>query len=835
MTKVTIIGKPGEKIRHSTALGAGKKLDACIEVTWLLLIFLLPVYFNPLGYEVFYLAKSLLLQFTVCVLLGFYAAQLFVASDKRPAVPLATTIKQSPLQIAVLVFGVFWIISTIFSITPEASLWGSLARKDGLISIIAWITFFLIVADKMRQRAQVYRALYMLVFSSSVVCIIGILQFIDPRFLAWFSFNDRISSTDGNPLSFSAFIAMVMPVNLALAVITWYRQPVDSKRNIKLTGFLIIFVLQMACLCLAQYSVTLLLFIPGIFLFLLLTGIFLHRKATVLLSSVALLSLLALAAVLLGQLAINRAVKPPSGKTQQSVTVADSVGLNTLDRRLSIWKCAFNVICDSPEVPFYTDNYHGMRRLIGYGPETFVILSQTRFPASLRSEDAYNSTLTGQPENHYLYLGATIGILGLAAFIAVILLFLYLVFRIFRSRADREILILSAAFVAGIAQYCAYILFNPTAVVPELTFWLILSLTVVVGRIAGSNDAVNAEQMDVCIQTDISGSPPVSKSKKCLAILIIVVSVITGFTLIKDTLLADIKLSTAVHAWPRDITGSMNAFIDATNLEPREAVYSGYMGSRLYILAVLTENPAEKQKMLDLSASTYEKARGRESYLAYWSYKTADVYAYQANNCNPGKWADALRLYERSDVQLPGNAVILNKWALALMLKGDYSEAGQKLAEAGKVDPVWSQTFFYEGLLKSFEGNREAGEMFVLSEKGHARLLRHPDKGPNDIDYFINFCNEAALYGVIDRVADDLKYYVDDNSDWIAWTFQGIADIYAERAGEAIDAFSTAADLIPTEDIVSSKGVIIAIPWNNHVLQAAANDITASLSARQTK
>jgi tetratricopeptide (TPR) repeat protein len=178
----------------------------------------------------------------------------------------------------------------------------------------------------------------------------------------------------------------------------------------------------------------------------------------------------------------------------------------------------------------------------------------------------------------------------------------------------------------------------------------------------------------------------------------------------------------------------------------------------------------------------------------------------------------------------------LNKWALALILMRDYEEAGQKLVEAGKVDPLWTQSSFYGGLLKSLEGHREAaGEMFVLPGKGHARLTRHIYKGPNDIDYFINFCSQAAIYGVIERVADDLKYYVDDKGDWIAWTFLGIADIYAGREGEAIEAFSKSAELIPTGDIAELKGVIIGVLWNSHVLQAAANDIIASLSDRQTK
>ena len=99
---------------------------------------------------------------------------------------------------------------------PYKSLWGNLAGTVGLLTNMSWILFFIIVALKMRRRSQLFRALYVLLISSGLVSIIGILQFIDPHVLPWFNFQGRAFSTDGNPLSLSAFIAMILPITLAM-------------------------------------------------------------------------------------------------------------------------------------------------------------------------------------------------------------------------------------------------------------------------------------------------------------------------------------------------------------------------------------------------------------------------------------------------------------------------------------------------------------------------------------------------------------------------------------------------------------------------------------------
>ncbi len=456
-----------------------------------------------------------------------------------------------------------------------------------------------------------------------------------------------------------------------------------------------------------------------------------------------------------------------------------------------------------------------------------MVVSQTEFPPSIKSEDTFNSFLLSQPENHYLYLAATVGLLGLAAFLAVLLIFLYLGFRLLCKSPGRDGIYLTSAFIAAVAQYCVHILFNPTAILPEFMFWLIMALMIVLSRIEmpGNSDAERAD--NGLPLTGIAERTDSGKIRKAIAVLIVIVFMGVGFSLTFSPALADMQLSRAVHTWSKDTGKTLSALAEAANLEPGEAVYYGYIGSYAFNLAVNSTDAIEKSKLLSLSVAAYTAAGTREPYLAYWSYMIADVYTYMAGHNAPDKWQDALRYYERADILLPGNAVILNKWALALMVKGDYAAVEQKLQEAEKNDPSWVQTSFYRGLLRIYEGHNDAaGGTFVSPVKNQ----------PDNIGYFINFCLQAGTYGGIEHVVDALSTYVSSNgSDWLGWAMLGIADIHANRIDDAVAALHKSAKLVPDQDIAGLKSIVREVSHGNKGFQAAAEDILSLLNARVEK
>ena len=427
--------------------------------------------------------------------------------------------------------------------------------------------------------------------------------------------------------------------------------------------------------------------------------------------------------------------------------------------------------------------------------------------------------MLGQPENHYLYLAVTIGIIGLCAFLAIIVVFFYIGFRLLRRFPGRGVIYLASAFIAAVAQYCIYMLFNPTAILPELVFWLSLALT---SALAGMEmPGRDGSVAPVNKRLGIREKADPGRLRQAISVLIVIIFTGIGFGLTLSPALADMKLSNATRVWSSDTHETMSALAEAVNLEPGEAVYYGHIGSYAFKRASTSKDAAEKSKLLALSTAAYGAAGKREPYLAYWSYTTGDVYTYRANHDDPDKWTDALRYYKRADILMPGNAVILNKWALALMLKGDYAEAGRKLSESRSADGEWVPTTYYTGLLDIYEHCYcTAGYCFVSPVERKIENV-----GP-----YISFCSQLALYGDPGKVVDGLKIYDGCHpGDWIGQALLGIAEVYDNKLAAAEDSFRRSAGNVPPEHAGMLKTIVDIMGMENRGFQPVAQDIADSL------
>ncbi|MCX5997330.1 MAG: O-antigen ligase family protein [Chloroflexi bacterium] len=799
MIRVTILNDLREWCGSFTGKDWQQKLDVLIEGAWLLLIFLLPVYFNPWCYNAYYFAKALALVFLVSLLLGLVLAQWFLSPHTVKSGELSATIRKSPLQFAALALGLMWVISTVFSVMPGRSLWGALAQSVGFLPNMACIIFFLVIAQKVRGRAQLFRAVYSLLISSVVVALLGILQIINPDMLPGHMMAGRVSSTDSNPLSLSGFIAMTMPVTLALIILNWYGWG-EPRSKLGFTALLTLFGLQLCCLSLAQYSITLLLFVTGIFVFFALIGMFLERKTTLVLSILSMLLVAVTVMALLGQVLLAEKPVVPVEEPGTGAQVVDQMVLSTLPGRIQNWKCALDVMIDSPEIPFTKDSLHCLRRFIGYGPETFVATSQLKFPDSFKSVYTDNLVLITHPENHYLYLGVTMGILGLLSFIWLLVVFFFMGFRLLARSKNKETIVISAAFVAAIAQYCAHIFFNPSRITPELVFWLALGLTVALARI---NDEGSSSGCDDAVSTDyVAGAiPKPSTARKWMSVVIIIIFIAVGSGLTLPLLLANMKVQNGFRLWDKDPNLALMSFTDATLIGQDQAYYHDFLGAMAFsMVRNVNTDPQAKSTLLSISELAGNSAIQIEPQLAIWRYRLADREMYLIMNGGDGKRSNILYLYEEADQLFPGNAIILNKWALALILMQNYEEAGQKLLESRKSDPFWVPTSFLQGLLSMHDGDIERADgLFVSPIKNN----------PDNIAHFINFCAQVASYGEIGLVRDALAAYVKgNNDDWQGFALLGIADIYSGDPVESLADFKKAAMVIPDKHAILLASVI---------------------------
>ena len=763
-----------------------------LEVCWLAVIFLVPVFFSPLSHQPFYLSKALLLQVLVITMLALWLADWLANRSSYPP-PGWHHITKSPLHLSILAFGLVAVVATIASITPAVSLRGTYEWQSGLITLLYWILFFLIIAQQIRRRSQLLRAVYTLLLSSAVVSIIGIAQHYLPgmnSLLHWPSAPARVFSTIGNPLSLSSFLAMAVPFTIAVLVYFCPGKKGEGKwRDLRIPAVLVtLLVLQFWCLFLAQKSITLLVFIVGVAVFITLLGI-IKRKRLLLGIGIGGLATLAIVAVLIVAPVLFPAAG--GGGPQTGATTADELGLTTIKYRAEYWRAALSIVRDPPLVPFTGDSLHSLRTLIGYGPETFIITSQGFSFTETQSSYAKIPILTARPHNHYLYLATTIGVLGLAAFIAIIAIFfrqLFLHLRRVTLSIDRLLII---ALIAGMSQYLVDSLFNPSLLPAELVFWLMLGLTPVIGRLTGKDVAAEA---GAGLQKEPAGEnvkPPgtADKRRNYLAIGCASALIILAVSTTARPFLADIEFQKALNFERMNSEQAVFAFDRTTRMAPGRPVYWGTMARYIFNTARKATSETVKTRLLAFATDTYEKSLALEPYIAVRNYYLADMYLYRTINGAPGQWERTLDLYHRASRLAPANPAILNRWALALIIKEDFAGARAKLEHSASVDPDWVETGFLSGLLLAREGK----DSEALDE-----LAAPPRDDPAHLTDFAALCSRLAFYHMVYPVDNALSGSCTETSpDWMPCAMAGVTAFFTGDLDSSIDSFNRAMSLVP--------------------------------------
>jgi O-antigen ligase/tetratricopeptide (TPR) repeat protein len=788
-----------------------------LEITWLATIFLIPLFFNPLSHQVFILNKAALLQFLVSAMLALWLADWILSPAGHRRLNWRSNFA-SPLHLSILVFGLLAVLSTAASITPAISFWGSYFRKAGLLTLICWILFFLIVAQQIRNREQLLRALYVLLLSSAIVSLAGILQYYLPDSIARVLPNPfvvRVSSTVGNPLFLSSFLAMVIPFNLALIVYTWSKRKEGNNVGI-LISLAILLALQFWCLWLAQYSITILLYVISLIVFIIIWGIVKRKRLLLGLGAASLLAIVIVAGLLLAPL-LSSQPSNESATPQESepAPISEEVGLYTLGLRVQFWHSAIDIVLKSPEVPFSNDRLHFLRRVIGYGPETFTINFQLFFPEKLESDYTYRSLLVDRPHNDYLYLATTMGLLGLISFLSILAAFFYLCFRYLRkATADIDKLLL-IAMVAGIVQYMADIFFNLSTISPELVFWLILAMTCAIGGFIRNKEPARV-QLTEAAQTATSR---VTRTRLVISLGCVLALIIVGLGIAIRPFLADIYLEKGLKLQSAGSGQAIYALDQATRMYPEEAAYWHSLGQYSYYVARHIKEQSFKTEVLAMAAEAQYKAVELRRYVAYEYYSLADICTYWAWSGAADKWPVAMSFYDKASQLFPGNAVILDKWSLALITKGDLDEARTKLDYAASSDTDWAQTSFLSGLLLVREGKNEEAAL---------KITQPITDKPSNLNYFIDLCNNLIAYDMVSPLGDSLEIYTQKiPDDWSAHALLGITILFSDNPDMGLDEFNTAMLLAPNDDVADLFRAILKLTTMSPKFKTALPGIAA--------
>jgi tetratricopeptide (TPR) repeat protein len=190
--------------------------EAFMEACWLAAAAIVPLFFNISSVRVFEFDKVLILRFLV--ILAVAAGLLKWIDGRMSATVSSVAVEQKPLAkhplaIAVFVLAAIYILSSILSITPAQSWWGSDLRSQGSIAFCCYVLLFLVVLCELRTSAQLQRLQYAIILTSIPISAYTILQYVGLDPMPWRDYlQGRSSGSMGNPIFLGGYLVMVIPL-----------------------------------------------------------------------------------------------------------------------------------------------------------------------------------------------------------------------------------------------------------------------------------------------------------------------------------------------------------------------------------------------------------------------------------------------------------------------------------------------------------------------------------------------------------------------------------------------------------------------------------------------
>lgn len=363
----------------------------------LFFLFFLPLFFPPAFADLFDLPKMVF--FFTCTIFLALLALLIIIRRKKIFLP------PRPLRRLLIVFFLIYSLSTLFSIHPLTSLLGVWHYRHstytgGLIHLVALYLLFLIICQLKQMKQWHDNILLYPTASGMLASVFGIYQYL--IHFGQGEWNFRIRSTIGEPNRLALFLVTVLPLAFTLFI----KQRKPFPKALAFLSLNLIFLAILLTFSRTSWLVT---------LFLIVIGLIGHRKklgpffqknilyffATGFISLVTIITS-PTAQRLLKEIFLTRI-------TYTKVDLDQKSGSAYL--RLLEWESARKMFLDQS---FF-------RQLIGNGPETIKFLyPQYRSPKidQFTPEKYWQTLAIRQQYLHYLN---TIGLLGLAAFLSLII------------------------------------------------------------------------------------------------------------------------------------------------------------------------------------------------------------------------------------------------------------------------------------------------------------------------------------------------------------------------------------------------------------------------------
>lgn len=578
----------GVKVAYNTCMNTMQKASAALDraVTWLLygLILVLPMTIGWGFYEVARPSKVTVLKLAAALLLLLWASSCALSGELKW--------RRTPLDIPLAGLLVTVVVSTIFSMNRQASLFGAI-RREGLWIYFIYALVYYLSAWYLGRGKIWLTALRLVALSSAAPALMTVLQLLGADLSGLFGTEiTPYAAAFGYRPFYAYYLVLVIPVFFYLA----WREKGRWRRYAWAAGGAV----NLAILPLTNNRASILgLFATALAAVMLLSLRSSHRRR-ILLGG---LGALVLASLLLFGITWGTTY---GGRLRAGVNASD--GNSTT--RLSMWQSSLRMIADRP--------------IQGYGLESFYC----DYPRYM-NEDLYDLVsidnkyfIYDHPHNQALYMGVSLGVGGLFFYLLLYFLLFRCLFRAFRRQEDHWFY--GAVFCCALASFiCAQFMYD----LPPYTFYLWVLAGTAVGRLGAGAEPEEAPQETAAKARKRSGlNIAVSCAALCLAAAVAVTTSVYAVRIEKADRVAEAARETAMASdlTPENLPSIISEARRGLDLDPCNTNLPPLLYDKLMLLARLTGTAAPAWEVI-------EEARQESLYYptGFWSYFTlGKAYAY---------------------------------------------------------------------------------------------------------------------------------------------------------------------------------------------------------------
>ena len=622
--------------------------DGLLEAGWLLVAIWVPLGVNLWAKQPFEPAKAAVLRSLTWIMTGLWLMEALVGRR----VP-GCRLQGNPLWAPALTVAAFQVLSSMLSVDPGLSLWGSYERAQGLLTQLSYLLLFLLVSAWLRTTDQAGRVRTAMVATAVPLVVLGLAQAFGWRPVPLITdARSPVFATLGRSNFLGAYLAMLLPLTLSLVVS-------DSSRWSRLgtvvlaAGELSVVILTLARGAWLAAAVAVGFF--GLLWFWPYLGR-LGRWGFVLLCPV----------VLVGGL-----IRMIWGGPQNGSEAA----------RLTIWQATLELI--------------GRRPLLGYGPETLGLV----FPRVYLPQLVYyqgRGVEVDRAHNLLLDWAVTTGVLGLLAWLALFTVLFVTGWQALQRLRRPPERALFAACLAAVAGNLAGNLVSFDVTATATATWLLMG--VVAARSWGSTGR------------GASPLPPplLSRSgrgwRRWAAAglwLVGVAAAVVQFN--ARPLLADGAARTAERqATAGDWSAAVNSWQRAVALGPVEPAYR--LGSSWACLqqALGSEDPFPWLRQAETGLLAARDLRPGDYHI--WA-ALGELYGQWGNHWDAEKLSLADAAYRQAATLAPHHAMLYTSWGMVDWEGGRWAEAAAKFRRAVDLDATDGYAFLHLGDAELAQGH----------------------------------------------------------------------------------------------------------------------------------